>query len=81
MSHERLQKIYREILGDHFPEEMTISFGDQKLRYKKKMWKFNGEETGLRYGDNPGQEAAAYELVEGNLKLAGCEYVSRKTGL
>ena len=75
------KKTYSEILGDHFPEEMTISFGDQKLRYKKKRWKFNGEETGLRYGDNPGQEAAAYELVEGNLKLAGCEYVSPEDGL
>ena len=70
------KKSYREVLGDHFPDEMTISFGDQKLTYRKKKWKFNGQELGLRYGDNPGQEAAAYELVDGNLKFGGCEYVS-----
>ena len=75
------RKTYREVLGDHFPDDMTISFGDQKLRYRKKKWKLNGKEIGLRYGDNPGQEAAAYELVDGNLELGGCEYVSPKDGL
>ena len=75
------KKTYREVLGDHFPEDMAIIFGDTKLTYRKKKWKFSGEKMGLRYGDNPGQEAAVYELVDGNLKLGGCEYVSPKDGL
>ena len=29
----------------------------------------DGEEKGLRYGENPGQEAALYKLVNGNLVL------------
>ena len=66
---------YRKILGEDFPDDMTIEFGDQKLRYRKKKWKFNGEELGLRYGDNPGQKAALYQLAEGNLKLGDVRYV------
>jgi len=75
------KKNYREVLGDHFPDEMTITFGDQQLQYRKKKWKFNGEEIGLRYGDNPGQEAALYELVGGNLKLGECEHVNSNDSL
>jgi phosphoribosylaminoimidazolecarboxamide formyltransferase / IMP cyclohydrolase len=75
------KKSYREVLGDHFPEEMTISFGSQKLHYRKRKWKFNGEALGLRYGDNPGQEAALYELVGGNLKLGECEFVGSQDAL
>ena len=29
-------------------------------------------EKGLRYGENPGQEAALYELVGGHLSLGNC---------
>ena len=32
-------------------------------------WNIGGEEKGLRYGENPGQEAALYKLVNGNLVL------------
>ncbi len=75
-----LKKSYQTILDDNFPGEMTISFGDQKLVYRKKIWKINDEgeliERGLRYGENPGQEAAMYELVNGNLVLAGCRFIS-----
>ncbi|MBI2664527.1 IMP cyclohydrolase [Candidatus Woesearchaeota archaeon] len=76
-----LKKTYKEVLPDHFPEEITISFGEQKLRYKKRKWDVNGQKTGLRYGDNPGQEAALYELAEGNLKLGDCEFISAGQGL
>ncbi len=58
---------------------MTITFGDQKLVYRKRIWKINDEgtvvERGLRYGENPEQEAAMYELVNGNLLLAGCQFI------
>ncbi len=36
-----LKKMYSNILGDHFPMEMTISFGGQTLVYRKKTWKIN----------------------------------------
>ena len=73
-----LKKMYKTVMDDHFPKEMTISFGDQVLTYRKKTWKIpdanSGEtiEKGLRYGENPGQEAALYELVQGNLILGEC---------
>jgi len=74
-----IKKAYQTILDDNFPEEMTITFGDQKLIYKKRIWKINDEgtliERGLRYGENPEQEAAMYELVNGNLILAGCQFI------
>ena len=81
-----LKKMYTNILGDSFPLEMTISFGDQTLVYRKKTWKItmeNGEqeERGLRYGENPDQEAALYELVNGNLVLGDCKFIEPGNGL
>lgn len=75
------KKSYREVIADHFPEEMKITFGKQELRYRKKRWKLNSEELGLRYGDNPGQEAALYERVSGNISIGECEYVNSSDGL
>jgi phosphoribosylaminoimidazolecarboxamide formyltransferase / IMP cyclohydrolase len=82
-----LKKMYKTVMDDHFPKEMTISFGDQVLTYRKKTWKILNEtsgemiEKGLRYGENPGQEAALYELVQGNLVLAGCQFIEAGNGL
>ncbi len=67
-----LKKMYRTVMDDHFPSEIKISFGDQVLVYRKRAWKIADEKTGeviekgLRYGENPGQEAALYELVNGH---------------
>jgi phosphoribosylaminoimidazolecarboxamide formyltransferase/IMP cyclohydrolase len=65
---------YKRIMEDHFPDRMEISFidesGRQTLFYEKATWVISGEEKGLRYGENPGQEAALYRLVNGNLALA-----------
>jgi phosphoribosylaminoimidazolecarboxamide formyltransferase/IMP cyclohydrolase len=76
---DNLKKAYTTIMDDHFPDSMTISFGDQKLVYKKRAWKIEDEgayiEKGLRYGENPGQEAALYELVNGNLTLGKCRFI------
>lgn len=82
-----LKKMYRTVMEDHFPPEITISFGDQVLVYRKRTWKIldekSGEiiEKGLRYGENPGQEAALYQLVNGNLVLGECEFISPGSGL
>lgn len=83
---EELRKMYRTIVSDHFPETLTIHFGEQKLIYKKKLWKIPQDdgsvvEQGLRYGENPGQEAALYELIGGNLLLGKCQYIEPGKGL
>ncbi len=70
---EDLKKMYKTILGDDFPPRMEISFigGDsrQTLVYEKTGWNVGGEVKGLRYGENPTQQAALYRLVNGNLVL------------
>jgi len=81
-----LKKMYSNILGDSFPMDMTISFGDQKLVYRKKTWKIKMEdgtidERGVRYGENPDQEAALYELANGNLTLGNCQFIEPGNGL
>ena len=82
-----LKKMYRTVMDDHFPPELSISFGDQVLVYRKRAWKIpdagTGDviEKGLRYGENPGQEAALYELVNGNLVLGDCRFIEPGCGL
>src|SRR4030042_6401256 len=82
-----LKKMYKTIMDDNFPEEMTIRFGEQTLMYRKRTWKIPDEKTGgliekgLRYGENPDQEAALYELVNGNLTLGGCQFIEPGNGL
>jgi phosphoribosylaminoimidazolecarboxamide formyltransferase/IMP cyclohydrolase len=82
-----IKKMYRTIMADHFPVDMVIKFGDQSLVYRKRTWKIPDEKTGeliekgLRYGENPEQEAALYELVNGNLTLGECQFIQPGTGL
>jgi phosphoribosylaminoimidazolecarboxamide formyltransferase / IMP cyclohydrolase len=82
-----LKKMYRTVMEDHFPETLQIRFGDQELLYRKRSWKFPDEksgeliEKGLRYGENPGQEAALYELIGGSLVLGGCRFIDPHNGL
>jgi phosphoribosylaminoimidazolecarboxamide formyltransferase/IMP cyclohydrolase len=74
-----LKKMYRTIVEDHFTPRMEISFieGDrrQTLVYEKVLWTIDGVQKGLRYGENPGQEAALYRLVNGNLVLGETETI------
>ena len=76
-----IKRMYRTIMDDHFPDEMIIKFGNQTLIYKKRTWKIPDDKTGeliekgLRYGENPGQEAAVYELINGNLILGDCHFI------
>jgi len=82
-----IKQMYRTVMEDHFPERMTIQFGNQVLAYRKRAWKIPDENTGeliekgLRYGENPGQESALYELIDGNLVLGGCEFIQAGKGL
>jgi len=66
--------------------EMTITFDGQTLVYRKKTWKIpqddgTFDERGVRYGENPDQEAALYELVNGNLILGDCSFIEPGNGL
>src|SRR5512140_956998 len=82
-----LKKMYKTIMDDNFPDEMTIRFGEQTLVYRKRAWKLPDEksgeliEKGLRYGENPDQQAAMYQLVNGNLMLAGVTFIEPGNGL
>jgi phosphoribosylaminoimidazolecarboxamide formyltransferase/IMP cyclohydrolase len=70
---EDLKKMYRTLVEENFPSKMEISFIDngrrQTLFYEKVTWTIDNVEKGLRYGENPGQEAALYKLINGNLVL------------
>ncbi len=76
---EDLKKMYKTIMDDHFPPNMEISFieGDnrQTLFYEKVVWTVDNIKKGLRYGENPGQEAALFRLVNGNLVLGQTETI------
>ena len=76
---EDLKKMYRTVMDDHFPPQMEISFVDadnrQTLFYEKVVWVVDDVQKGLRYGENPGQEAALYKLVNGNLVLGETETI------
>ncbi|MFI5294380.1 MAG: IMP cyclohydrolase [Thermodesulfovibrionales bacterium] len=82
-----LKKMYKTIMDDNFPDEMTIRFGEQTLVYRKRTWKIPDEKTGeliekgLRYGENPDQQAALFELVNGNLVLGDCKFIEAGNGL
>jgi len=82
-----LKKMYKTIMDDNFPEEMAIRFGEQTLMYRKRTWKIPDEKTGeliekgLRYGENPDQQAALFELVNGNLVLGDCRFIEPGNGL
>jgi phosphoribosylaminoimidazolecarboxamide formyltransferase/IMP cyclohydrolase len=82
-----IKKMYKTIMADNFPPEITILFGEQKRVYRKRSWKLADEgsgeliEKGLRYGENPDQQAALYQLVSGNLELAGVKFIGPGNGL
>ena len=75
-----IKQMYKTIMDDHFPPRMEISFVDEERRqtlyYEKVDWVIENVRKGLRYGENPGQEAALYRLVNGNLVLGGTETIA-----
>lgn len=77
---ENLKSIYKTLNKDSFPLKMELAFYDdentrQTLFYEKVTWDIGGEQKGLRYGENPCQQAALYKLVNGNLSLADVETI------
>ncbi|MDR1920600.1 MAG: IMP cyclohydrolase [Candidatus Adiutrix sp.] len=77
---------YRQVMRDHFPAEISLNIGQTTLIYHKQVYKIKQDEggfveSGLRYGENPGQEAALYRLVNGRLALAGIKYVGPEEAL
>ncbi len=76
---EDLKKMYKTIMDDNFTPAMEVSFVDgdkrQTLYYEKVAWTIDNVQKGLRYGENPGQEAALYRLVNGNLVLGELETI------
>ena len=61
--------------------------GGQVLLYQKKVWNiFDADEKcdverGLRYGENPDQPSAMYELVNGNIVLGDVRFFDFDGGL
>lgn len=79
MAVKDIKSAYKTIMDDHFPKSMEISFVEngkrQTLVYEKATWVVDNVEKGLRYGENPGQEAALFKLVNGNLQLGNVECI------
>lgn len=75
-----IRQIYHKIVKDNLPEriklELEFEDGIKTLVYEKVRWVVEGEERGLRYGENPDQEAAFYRLTNGNLSIGGVEFVA-----
>ena len=67
----------------HDPKDIDLLAATQAqvCLYEKVTWTLPGSEgeeserKGLRYGENPGQECALYRPINGNLVLAGIEFV------
>lgn len=69
-----LKSMYSTIKADPFPEDLVILLGEEKLVFKKRDWRLHGETMGLRYGENPDQPAALYQLVEGEISIGGISW-------
>ncbi|WP_461209843.1 IMP cyclohydrolase [Desulfocurvus sp. DL9XJH121] len=76
-----LKKMYKTLLHDPFPGEVTLTVGGQELRFTKRTWTIDGEEKGIRYGENPDQPAALFELTGGGLTLEGVQFRGPGQGL
>ena len=81
-----IKKIYSSMNTDQFPEKMEVSFirGGAKrstLLYEKVEWVIQGEKRGLRYGENPDQQAALYRIVNGNLTIGDVTTIKAGTYL
>ena len=69
-----LKQMYKTIQVDPFPADMTMTLGEQTLTFKKRTWHIDGQDKWLRYGENPDQPAALYELADGVLELGGVQF-------
>ncbi len=76
-----LKQMYKTLQQDPFAGELTLTLGDQKLVFRKRTWEIDGETKGLRYGENPDQPAALFELAEGGLEIGGVTFKGAGRGL
>jgi phosphoribosylaminoimidazolecarboxamide formyltransferase/IMP cyclohydrolase len=82
-----IKDMYKKVVQDRFPDTITIDMGGQTLSYRKKVWSIYDAvekaevEQGLRYGENPDQPAALYELVNGNIALGDVRFFDFDSGL
>ncbi len=76
-----LKKMYHALQKEPFPESLSIKLGDQELLFTKRTWTIGDEVKGLRYGENPDQPAALYELTGGGLELDGVTFRGPGKGL
>jgi phosphoribosylaminoimidazolecarboxamide formyltransferase/IMP cyclohydrolase len=82
-----IKEMYKKVVQDRFPETIKIDMGGQTLLYRKKVWSiFDADEKadverGIRYGENPDQPAALYELVNGNIVLGDVRFFDFDGGL
>jgi phosphoribosylaminoimidazolecarboxamide formyltransferase/IMP cyclohydrolase len=67
----QLKGMYSTVHKEDFPEDLVIELGGQKLVYEKRAWSINGEQKGLRYGENPDQPAALYALKTAKATCGG----------
>ena len=82
-----LKEMYKKIVKDKFHDTIKIDMGGQVLLYRKKVWNIYDAdekcdiERGLRYGENPDQPAAIYELINGNIVLGDVRFFDFESGL
>jgi phosphoribosylaminoimidazolecarboxamide formyltransferase/IMP cyclohydrolase len=84
---EDIKGMYKKVVKDSFPDTIKIDMGGEVLIYKKKAWSIYDAdekcnvERGLRYGENPDQASAMYELINGNIVLGGIKFFDFDGGL
>ncbi len=76
-----LKDMYKKVQKDAFPDTMTITIGEESMVYKKRTWNIDNEEKGLRYGENPDQPAALYQMVEGSISCGGLTWRGPEQGI
>jgi phosphoribosylaminoimidazolecarboxamide formyltransferase / IMP cyclohydrolase len=82
-----IKEMYKKVVKDKFPDTIKIDMGGQVLEYRKKTWNIYDAdekadvERGIRYGENPDQPAALYELVNGNIVLGDVRFFDPSIGL
>lgn len=76
-----LKDMYKKIVADAFPDELSLTMGDNQLCFRKRVWNVEGEVRGLRYGENPDQPAALYEFYKGENKIDGRKWRAAGQGI
>ncbi len=82
-----IKDMYKKVVQDKFPDTIKIDMGGQVLEYRKRVWSIYDAdekadvERGIRYGENPDQPAALYELVRGNILLGDVRFFDFDSGL